>query len=26
VIFSPTPGYSIIPMADSSVMHLEPIP
>lgn len=26
VIFSPTPGYSTIPMADSSVMHLEPTP
>ncbi len=26
VVFSPIPGYSIIPMADSSVMHLEPIP
>ena len=26
VIFSPTPGYSTIPMTDSSVMHLEPIP
>jgi hypothetical protein len=26
VIFSPIPGYSVIPMADSSVMHLEPTP
>jgi Flp pilus assembly protein TadG len=26
LIFSPIPGYSTIPMADSSVMHLEPIP
>ena len=26
VIFSPTPGYATIPMADSSVMHLEPTP
>lgn len=26
VVFSPVPGYSVIPMADSSVMHLEPIP
>jgi hypothetical protein len=26
LMFSPTPGYSVIPMADRTVMHLEPVP
>ena len=26
LMFSPIPGYATIPMADSSVMHLEPTP